>query len=338
MNVYPLIRPLLFAMDGEKSHDLSLAAMDAAAPLFKLGRLQSQPHKLMGMTLANPIGMAAGLDKNGAHADALGAMGFGYVEVGTITPKPQAGNPKPRLFRLVHDEAIINRMGFNNHGVEVMARNLERRKNFGYKLGVNIGKNKDTPNESAVNDYLICLERLYAYADYFTVNISSPNTPGLRDLQGKDSRRALMNTLAERREKLATRHGRHLPMALKIAPDMLDEEFAEIVDDVAECGFQAVIGTNTTNSRTGLRNNAYANETGGLSGAPLTHRSRKICQSLCEASAGKVDIISVGGIDRVEEVNRRMSLGATAVQVYTALIYNGPWWVKSLVNGLNYAR
>jgi dihydroorotate dehydrogenase len=338
LTLYTFLRPLLFALDAETAHNVSLASLDYAKPLLKLSHVPDNAHKLMGMTLRNPIGLAAGLDKNGEHADALAAVGFGFVEVGTVTPKAQAGNPLPRIFRLSADEALINRLGFNNLGVERMARNLERRQDFSYKLGVNIGKNKDTPNESAVNDYLICLERLYAFADYFTVNISSPNTPGLRDLQGQKNRRALMQSLADRRQSLATLHGRWLPMALKIAPDMDNDEFAQIVDDVHDCGFQAVIGTNTTNTRTGLRSTQLAVETGGLSGRPLTARSREICKLLSDAAADKIDVISVGGIHNSAEVNQRMTLGASAVQVYSALIYEGPWWVRRLVRELNYAR
>ena len=282
--MYGLARPFLFQLDAERAHALGLASLEAAYrsglnPLLA-SRPDPLPTKALGLVFPNPVGLAAGLDKNGAHVDALLALGFGFVEVGTVTPKPQPGNPQPRMFRLPQHRAIINRLGFNNDGVDALVRNVERARRRDGLLGINIGRNKDTPNESAQDDYLYCLERVYPLADYITVNISSPNTAGLRELQEEQALRRLVGTLREAQERLAAQHGRRAPMLVKIAPDLSDEDIDAAGRVLADLQVDGVIATNTTVSRFGLEGVRHANEAGGLSGEPLMGKSTLVLRRL----------------------------------------------------------
>ena len=271
--MYSLARPFLFGVDAERAHGLALASLEAAYrtglnPLFA-SRPRPLPTRAFGLEFPNPVGCAAGLDKNGAHVDALLALGFGFVEVGTVTPKPQAGNPKPRMFRLPEHQAVINRLGFNNDGVDALVRNVARARRRHGLLGINIGKNRDTPNESAHEDYLYCLERVYPLADYVTVNISSPNTAGLRELQEEQALRNLVGVLRESQERLGAQHGRRVPMLEKIAPDLTDEDIESCARVLGDLHVDGVIATNTTVDRLPVEGHRHAGEAGGLSGAPL---------------------------------------------------------------------
>jgi dihydroorotate dehydrogenase len=285
------------------------------------------------LQFANPVGLAAGLDKNADCVDALGALGFGFVEVGTVTPKPQDGNAKPRLFRLTRERAIINRMGFNNKGVDHLVERLKQRRYRGI-VGVNIGKNLTTKVEDAVNDYLVCLRKVYCFADYIVVNLSSPNTPGLRSLQFGEQLEALLTTLQRERSVLAAQHGRDVPLLLKIAPDLSADEVAGIAATVLKCGIAGVIATNTTLGRTGVETSAYAKEAGGLSGAPLTAASTLVLQQLTTALGGKVPVIGVGGVMQGEDAVAKMAAGAVLVQVYSGFIYRGPALLRETVEAL----
>jgi len=327
MNPYPFARPFLFAIDPERAHDLTLRSLDHAAGCGLLRRFVGapvdDPVEVMGLRFANRIGLAAGLDKNGAHIDAFGAMGFGFVEVGTVTPRPQPGNPRPRMFRLPERRALINRMGFNNDGVDAFVRNVQRARWRGV-LGLNIGKNATTPIEDAASDYLTCLERVYPHAGYVTVNISSPNTKNLRDLQGGDALDALLGALVERREALAAQHARRVPLALKIAPDLDESQVDAIAALLARHGIDAAIATNTTISRDAVAGLPHANEAGGLSGAPVFELSNRVIRQLRARLPDGFPIIGVGGVMSAADACAKLEAGATLVQVYTGLIYEGP--------------
>jgi len=337
MNPYPFARPLLFSLDPERAHELTLNALDGAAcsGLLRLvaGVPVEDPVEVMGLRFRNRVGLAAGLDKNGAHIDAFGAMGFGFVEVGTVTPRPQPGNPRPRMFRLPARRALINRMGFNNEGVDAFVRNVERAKWRGV-LGLNIGKNASTPIEDAAGDYLLCLERVYPHAGYVTVNISSPNTKNLRDLQGGDALDALLGALVARREALAARHGRRVPLALKIAPDLDESQVDAIAGLLARHGIDAVIATNTTVSREAVTGLAHAEEAGGLSGAPVFELSNRVIRMLRARLPAAYPIVGVGGIMSADDARAKLEAGATLVQLYTGLIYEGPALVGACARAL----
>jgi len=331
--LYALARPLLFALDPETAHALTLELADAPLRLglLRVARVPGAPVRAMGLIFPNPVGLAAGLDKNAAHVDALARLGFGFLEVGTVTPRPQPGNPRPRLFRLPAAQALINRMGFNNVGLDVFLENLARASWRGV-LGINIGKNFDTPLDKAGDDYATCLERVYARASYVTINVSSPNTQGLRALQGKDELGALLARLAALRQRLADRHGRHVPLALKVAPELEPAQVQAIADAVRRHGIDAVIATNTSVSREGVEGLAHAGEAGGLSGAPIRARATATLAALAAALKGESALIGVGGILRGEHAVEKLAAGATLVQLYTGLIYRGPDLVSECIS------
>lgn len=336
--MYALARPFLFCLDPERAHDIGLRAIDAAwrsGTTSLLGKRPTPfPTKAFGLTFPNPVGLAAGLDKNGAHIDALLALGFGYVEVGTVTPRPQPGNPKPRMFRLPEHQAIINRLGFNNDGVDALVRNVERSQRKGGLLGINIGKNKDTPNDSAERDYLFCLERVYALADYVTVNISSPNTAGLRELQEEQSLRRLISTLRDAQEALAARHGRRVPVLVKVAPDLSDEDIDAASRVLSNLQVDGVIATNTTVSRFPVQGHRHAGETGGLSGAPLLGKSTSALRRLRTRLPESIPLIGVGGILSAPDAVAKTAAGASLVQLYTGLVYRGPDLIGECVEAI----
>jgi dihydroorotate dehydrogenase len=327
------MRKLLFMFDPERAHALSMALLEVAYRLkltrLLFGKRKSAPVNVMGIDFPNAVGLAAGLDKNGDHIDALAACGFGFVEIGTVTPRPQPGNPKPRLFRLVRDEAIINRMGFNNRGVEYLVNNVRASKRECI-VGINIGKNRDTSLEHAVDDYVNAFEKVYPYADYITVNISSPNTPGLRDLQHGEELNRLLQTLKQHQQQLATRYQCYRPLLLKIAPDLTDEEVRELADTMLEHQIDGVIATNTTNKRPQLRTVEFAAEQGGLSGRPIQQQSDHVLAVLLSKLNGKIPVIAVGGIMSAADAQRKIEAGASLVQIYTGFIYAGPKLVADI--------
>lgn len=336
--MYPLARSLLFSLDAERSHGMALRGLDTVHAMG-LSRLLARPPtpfptKFLGLTFPNPIGLAAGLDKNGEHIEALFALGFGFVEVGTVTPRAQAGNPEPRLFRLPEHRAIINRMGFNNLGVGALVRNVEALKKRPGILGINIGKNKDTPNEQAVRDYLNCLERVYPLADYITVNISSPNTAGLRELQEEQQLRVLVSTLREAQEKLAAKHRIRVPLLVKISPDLSDEDVDAASRVLNDLGVDGVIATNTTVSRVAINQHPLAKEAGGLSGAPLLGRSTATLRRLRTRLPEAMPLIGVGGILSGADAVAKTSAGAQLVQLYSGLIYRGPKLIGECVEAI----
>jgi dihydroorotate dehydrogenase len=336
--MYGFARPFLFNLDAERAHALALQAMEAAYrsglnPL--LSRMpEALPTKVFGLTFPNPVGLAAGLDKNGAHIDALLALGFGFVEVGTVTPRPQAGNPMPRMFRLPEQQAVINRLGFNNDGVDALVRNVGKARRRHGLLGINIGKNKDTPNESAEDDYLYCLERVYPLADYITVNISSPNTAGLRELQEEQSLRRLIGTLREAQEKLGARHGKRVPMLVKIAPDLDDHDIEAAARVLSELQVDGVIATNTTVSRINVKGARHADEPGGLSGKPLMGQSTLVLRMMRTRMPESIPLIGVGGILSGADAVTKMAAGASLVQCYTGLVYRGPPLIRECVDAI----
>lgn len=334
---YSLVRPILFGMDAERAHDTTLemiALADAfGLPLACSPYIYGKPVEVMGLQFPNRVGLAAGLDKNGIAVDGLARLGFGFIEVGTVTPRPQPGNPKPRLFRLPEHRAIINRMGFNNGGVDNLLTNLER-VNYKGILGINIGKNATTPIEQATDDYLLCLDKAYARASYITVNISSPNTKNLRQLQGESELDALLGALKVRQAELAQLHGRYVPLALKIAPDLDDAQINQIADALRRHHIDAVIATNTTLSREGVESSPVASEAGGLSGAPVFEKSTAVVRKLAAALAGELPIIAAGGIDSAEKAQAKIAAGAALVQLYSGLIFRGPGLVKECIRGL----
>ena len=322
--MYGLTRPFLFAFDAERAHGLGLASLETAYRCGLSSLLATPPKplptKALGLTFPNPVGLAAGLDKNGAHVDALLALGFGFVEVGTVTPLPQPGNPRPRMFRLPQQQAVINRLGFNNLGVDVLVRNIERAQRKTGLLGINIGKNKDTPNEDAVADYLVCLRRVYALADYVTVNISSPNTAGLRELQEEQTLRKLVGTLRDEQEKLAGKHGRRVPMLVKIAPDLSENDIDAAARVLGDLGVDGVIATNTTISREGVEGSRYAQQAGGLSGAPLMGQATTVLRMLRTRLPDAIPLVGVGGILHGADAATKQAAGALLVQTYTGLV------------------
>jgi len=335
--LYPLARSLMFRFDPETSHEVALHTMNIASDLgfHKLmGAAElSDPVEVMGLSFPNRVGLAAGLDKNGIAVDGLAAMGFGFVEVGTVTPRPQAGNPKPRLFRLPEQNAIINRMGFNNDGVDHLLQNLQKSTYKGI-LGINIGKNKDTPNEKANDDYLYCMRKLYDRASYITVNVSSPNTPGLRTLQYGESLNSLLDALKSEQVRQAKLHDRYVPIAVKIAPDMEEEEFELVASSLKAYEMDAVIATNTTLSREGVEGSPFAQEAGGLSGAPVRNKSTRAIRVLANALDGALPIIGVGGITEGFDAAEKIEAGASLVQIYSGFIYHGPQLVTDSVRAI----
>ncbi len=335
--MYSIVRPLLFTLDPERAHHITLDALQIAHQLAMLPFLCSQPaenpRQAMGLTFPNPVGLAAGLDKNGGYIDALAALGFGFLEIGTVTPRPQPGNAKPRLFRLPQAAAIINRMGFNNDGVDVLLANVKRARFRGI-LGINIGKNFDTPIANAAQDYLLCLRKVYAHASYVTINISSPNTKNLRQLQGGAELDALLAQLKTEQKVLADIHGKYVPLAVKIAPDLDDEQIREVATLLLRHGIDGVIATNTTLSRTGVEHLPQHDEAGGLSGAPLRDKSTHVIRQLSATLQGALPIIGVGGILRGEDAREKIQAGATLVQLYSGLIYRGTGLVNECASAL----
>ena len=333
--MYHWLRPLLFKLDAEKAHGLTLYGLDVAWRSELMRFVAAPPEELpveaFGLSFPNPVGLAAGLDKNAEHLDALGALGFGFIEVGTVTPRPQLGNDRPRLFRLPQHEAIINRMGFNNGGVDALVRNVQASSYRGV-LGINIGKNKDTPNEKAVDDYLFCLERVYAHASYITVNISSPNTKGLRDLQEEATLRRFIDTLREAQERLGSQHGKRKPMLLKIAPDLSDAELDSIAEVLLAANVDGVICTNTTIDHSSVAGDPLGGETGGLSGRPLRARATEVVRGMHQRLGDRVAIVGVGGILESDHAMEKLDAGARLVQIYSGLIYRGPELIAECVN------
>ncbi len=326
--LYDLARPLLFACEAERVHDLTLQALQraydiGATRLCRPALGDDPPVRIMGLEFPNPVGLAAGLDKNGAHIDALACLGFGFIEVGTVTPRPQPGNPKPRIFRLPRARALINRLGFNNAGVAQFVTNV-RRSHYAGVLGLNIGKNATTPIASALDDYRACLDAVYPYAGYVTINISSPNTKDLRNLQGEDELGQLLASLQVQRERLAQQYGRRVPLAVKIAPDLEHGQIVRIADALVANQIDAVIATNTTIARDAVEGMEHAAEAGGLSGRPLCQRSTQVVRQLSEHLQGALPIIAVGGILQAADAVEKVRAGASLVQLYTGLIYRGP--------------
>ena len=342
--LYSFARSFLFALDPEVAHELTLSKLDHAAA-FGLTRLVSRripdlPVQAMGLSFRNPVGLAAGMDKNAAHIDALGTFGFGHIEAGTVTPRPQPGNPKPRLFRLVPAQGLINRMGFNNDGVERFVANVRAQRRFraaGGVLGLNIGKNASTPIERAVDDYVAGLRAVYLDADYVAVNISSPNTKDLRALQGERELVGLLQALAETRHRLEDEHGRRVPLAVKIAPDLQNAAIAPLADTLVAHGVDGVIATNTTVARDTVKGLAHADEAGGLSGRPLRARATEVIDRLARHLKGRLPIIGVGGIMSGADAVEKIQAGATLVQIYTGFIYTGPDLVADCVEALRVA-
>jgi dihydroorotate dehydrogenase len=335
--VYALAKSLLFCLDAERAHDLALAGIETAYRSGMQSLIASKPAPLpveaFGLRFDNPVGLAAGLDKNGAHVDALAALGFGFIEVGTTTPRPQRGNPKPRMFRLPQHDAVINRLGFNNDGVDALVRNVERAR-FSGVLGINIGKNKDTPNERAADDYLACLERVYARANYVTINISSPNTQGLRDLQEEETLKRFIGTLRDAQERLASVHRARKPMLLKIAPDLDESQLDAIADVALSSGIDGFVCTNTTIDRGAVAGAPNANEGGGLSGRPLFAPSTAVLRGMAQRLGGRVPLVGVGGIVSGDDAAAKIEAGASVVQFYTGFVYRGPALIGESVEAI----
>ena len=339
--MYPLLRPFLFSGDPERAHDRTLAWAESAHRLGLLGLAVRRPKPLpttaFGLTFESPVGLAAGMDKNGAHIDALAHFGFGFIEVGTVTPRPQPGNPRPRLFRLPEKQAIINRMGFNNEGVDALVKNLERTRWKGV-IGVNIGKNKDTPNEKALTDYIHCLERAWDVAGYIVVNISSPNTPNLRALQLGEPLRALVAGLREAQEKLTSQRRVRRPLLVKIAPDLFGTDIEALATTFNDMGIDGVIATNTTVDRFDVANLPHGNETGGLSGAPLYGISTAVLRHLRGVLDKQIPVIGVGGILQGADAAGKLAAGAALVQCYSGLVYRGPSLIGECVDAMRRRR
>jgi dihydroorotate dehydrogenase len=335
---YALARPLLFRLDAETAHHVTLRGLDlihAVAGGLLLPRPPKPfPTKVLGLTFPNPVGLAAGLDKNGAHINALFALGFGFVEVGTVTPRPQAGNPKPRMFRVPEHLAVINRLGFNNEGVDALVRNVEAVRNRRGVLGINIGKNKDTPNELAEADYLHCLERVYPLADYITVNISSPNTAGLRERQEEQALRRLVGSLRDAQERLGAHHGKRVPMLVKIAPDLSESDIEAAARVLSDLQVDGVIATNTTVGRPDVEHLPVADEAGGLSGRPLMAQATTVLRMMRTRLPEAIPLIGVGGIVSGADAVTKMAAGANLVQCYSGLIYRGPALIGECVEAM----
>ncbi len=338
MDMYARLRPLLFRLDAEKAHHLGLVGLVLLHRLGLNRLLLPEPGpgrsvQLMGLTFANPLGLAAGLDKNGDYIDALAALGFGFIEVGTVTPRPQPGNPRPRLFRLPEARALINRMGFNNKGVDHLVRNLRRMRYRGV-LGVNIGKNFDTPNEHALNDYLFCLRKTIAFASYIAVNISSPNTKGLRDLQHEQELDRLVQALVQARQEQAEKLGRSVPLLIKIAPDLDRDAVRAMAEIFLRHGVEGVIATNTTLSREHVVHLPASREQGGLSGAPLREKAGIVLHWLRECAGSELVLVGVGGIFSAQDARERLRQGADLLQVYSGLVYRGPELLREILTDL----
>jgi len=336
---YPLLRSLLFRLDAEAAHHASMGALRLAERSGLLALTDphadsAAPVECMGLRFPNRIGLAAGLDKEGNTIDALGRLGFGFIEIGTITPRPQAGNPRPRLFRLIPHEAIINRMGFNNPGMEAGVANVRTSRSFKGIIGFNIGKNKDTPNEKAADDYLACLRAAFPVADYVAVNLSSPNTPGLRELQGPEASARLLGTLKREQERLAAEHGRQVPLLFKVAPDLDEKQIGELADVFLQGGLDGLIATNTTLDRAAVADDPRSSEAGGLSGRPVFLKSTEVLQAFSSHLGGRIPIIGVGGISSLEDARAKISAGASLIQIYTSFIFQGPALVRELIRGL----
>ena len=334
--MYSLVRKALFIADPETAHGLSLESLrlgHGVGATHLLCKVENAPATVMGLQFPNPVGMAAGMDKNGDYIDALGGLGFGFIEVGTTTPRPQAGNPKPRIFRIEKARAMINRLGFNNKGVDHLVRQVKRHQYSGV-LGINIGKNFDTPNENAADDYLICLEKVYPHADYITVNISSPNTKGLRDLQGAEQLDTLLGALNTRRLELADEFHRRVPLVIKVAPDLEDGQIPGIADTVVRNQFDGLIATNTTLCRDDVKGMRHADEQGGLSGAPVKEKANHVLAAFRSALPAGVTLIGTGGITDGEDAAEKIKLGADLVQFYTGFVYSGPDLVSYCVKAI----
>lgn len=335
--IYSWVRPLLFALEAETAHHLTLQAFSTLARFGLVPSVGEAPaacaREAMGIRFPNPVGLAAGFDKNGEHIDALARLGFGFIEIGTVTPRPQPGNPRPRVFRLPAARAVINRLGFNSHGVDRLVENVRRARYRGV-LGINIGKNADTPLERAADDYLACLRKVYPLASYVTVNISSPNTPGLRELQQAGELDRLLAVLKAEQRRLADAHGRRVPLAVKIAPDLDGAQIAAIAAMLRRHAVEGVIATNTTTARDGVAGLRHGAESGGLSGAPLAGRAIAVTRELARALEGSVPVIGVGGIMSGADARERITAGARLVQLYTGLVYRGPALVRECVAAL----
>jgi dihydroorotate dehydrogenase len=338
--LYTLARPLLFSLDAETAHNLTLPNLRRAARLGLTGMVakpQADPRTVMGITFPNPVGLAAGLDKDGAYIDGLAALGFGSIEIGTVTPRAQAGNPRPRMFRLPAARGIINRMGFNNGGVDAFVANVQASRFYQERqgvLGLNIGKNADTPIERAADDYLECLRKVYPYASYVTVNISSPNTKNLRQLQGASELDSLLAQLKDEQSRLADHYGRYVPLALKIAPDVDSDQIRNIGAALIRHGIDGVIATNTTLNRRDVEGMRHASEQGGLSGKPVFDLSNIVIRALKKEVGDAVPIIGVGGILSGRDAKVKMEAGAQLVQLYSGLIYRGPALVRECAEAL----
>ena len=330
--LYSLARPLLFSLSAEHSHELTLAMLRKRAGKLWPGAVPHRPRQVMGIEFPNPVGLAAGLDKNGDCIDGLADLGFGFIEVGTIPPSPQPGNPKPRLFRVPEAGGVINRMGFNNLGVDYLVGAVKSSRYKGV-LGINIGKNKDTPVEDAVQDYLACQQKVHAYATYLVVNVSSPNTPGLRELQHGEALDKLLGTLREAQTRLDQQHRRRVPLVIKIAPDNTEEELHAMAEAFVAHGIDGVCVGNTTLSREGVQGLANAEEQGGLSGAPLTPIANQALATMSAALRGRIPIIGVGGINSAADAQEKQRLGAELVQIYSGLIYQGPGLIGEIAKG-----
>lgn len=334
---YPIVRPALFKLDPERAHELTFQQLrfmnGTPLEMFYRQNLPSRPVTCMGLTFKNALGLAAGLDKNAECIDAFAAMGFGFVEVGTVTPRAQAGNDKPRMFRLMEAGGIINRMGFNNLGVDHLVENVKKAR-FNGVLGINIGKNKDTPVEQGKDDYLICMEKVYAHAGYIAINISSPNTPGLRSLQYGEALDDLLSSIKQKQKELEQRHLKYVPLAVKIAPDLSEEELIQVADSLIRHQIDGVIASNTTLDRSLVSGLKHAEEAGGLSGRPVQSRSTAVIQRLSQELQGRLPIIGVGGIDSLTAAREKIAAGATLVQIYSGFIYQGPGLIKDIVTHL----
>lgn len=333
--LYRVMRSLLFKMNPEKAHDLSIKQLKLThgtlLDLLYRQKVQHRPVQVMGLTFPNSLGLAAGLDKNAECIDAFGAMGFGHIEVGTVTPVGQPGNPSPRLFRVLEGEGIINRMGFNNDGVDNLIENVKN-SNFKGVIGINIGKNIHTPVEQGKQDYLLCMDKVYPHAGYIAVNISSPNTPGLRSLQYGEALDDLLDSLKTRQQELAEQHGKYVPIALKVAPDLSDEEIESIAQSLLKYKIDGLIATNTTLDREMVKGMSHASEAGGLSGRPVQSKSTAVIAKFAQHFNGQIPIIGVGGIDSVSAAKEKINAGASLVQIYSGFIYQGPPLVKNIVN------
>lgn len=333
MNPYQYIRPLLFHLDPESAHEKILALL-ARMPVFMPRGTGGKPVELMGLTFPNRLGLAAGLDKNGVAVSAFDRAGFGFIEVGTVTPRPQPGNPRPRLFRLPEHEAIINRMGFNNLGIDALTARLATTPKPRALLGINLGKNKETPNEAALDDYRVGLQKAWAHADYLTINISSPNTAGLRDLQHGAALRDLLAGIKAEQQRLADETARRVPVVVKIAPDLDDAALYATLDSIAEAGMDGIIATNTTLDKSAVASHRYGGEQGGLSGAPLTAASTAIVKKI-RAHLPQMALIAAGGVMRAADMQAKLDAGADLVQIYSGLIYHGPQLVRDCLRHLD---